>query len=137
MGLFDSPSAKDILAAVREFLLQEVRPLVENQPIAKLHFGIALSLLGVIERELTLGPKQEAEVAQALAALGVSSEAELAQAIRTGQLDSRRQDLMKVLQAITTARLQVNSPRYLEQLLQERQLAAQRAQAQKQQKAAR
>lgn len=127
MGLHDNPPAKELLEAVREFLQEELRPFVEQNPTIKTHVGIALTILGIVERELAMGAKQELELAQDLATLGVNSEAELAQAIRSGALDSKREQVLGVLRKITAAKLLVANPRFLELAIKEQELAAQKA----------
>jgi hypothetical protein len=127
MGLHDNPPAKDLLEAVREFLQEELRPLVEGNSTLRTHVGIALNIIGIVERELNFGAKQELELAQDLASLGVNSEAELAQAIRSGALDSKRDQVLNVLRKITAAKLVVANPKFLELALKEAELAAQKA----------
>lgn len=129
MGLHDYPPAKQLLEAVREFLQEELRPLVESDNQLKTHVGIALTILGIVERELSIGAKQELEVAQDLANLGYNSEAELAVAIRSGALDSKRDQVINVLRKITAAKLLVANPKFLELALKEAELLQKKAQA--------
>jgi hypothetical protein len=128
MPLHDSPPATELLEAVREFLQDELKPLVETDPTLKTHVGIALSVIGVVERELAYGPKQEVEHQQNLASLGVTSEEDLSNAIKSGALDNQRDKVIQVLKQTTAAKLIVANPRFLEQAIKEAELAAQRAQ---------
>ncbi len=124
MPLQDPPAVEDLLQAVREYLQEEVLPSADvNQ---RVHVLMAMNVVGVVERELVLGPKLEQEHVKALNTLGVNSEAELAQAIKSGALDAKRDEVLKVLRQTTIAKLTVASPAFLERTRKEAELAAQR-----------
>ena len=51
----DRPTAVELLEAVREFLGQDVMPAVEGR--VRFHTRVAVNALGMLERELRLGPE--------------------------------------------------------------------------------
>ena len=51
----DRPTAVELLGAVREFLDQDVMPAVEGR--VQFHTRVAVNALGMLERELRLGPE--------------------------------------------------------------------------------
>lgn len=108
----DIPTAAGLVEAVREFLERDVLPATEGR--VQFHTRVAVNVLGMVERELALGPAQAADHAAALEALGVASDAELSEAIRTGALDDRMADVREVLTSTVRAKLEVANPRYLD-----------------------
>ncbi|MFI6317906.1 DUF6285 domain-containing protein [Nonomuraea sp. NPDC050556] len=107
MTLHDVPSAAELVTAVRDFLESDVMPAVEGR--VRFHTRVAVNVLGMVAREIELGPAQEAAHAERLAELGVTDDAELAAAIRDGLDDSR---LMELLRASVRAKLDVAHPGY-------------------------
>src|SRR5437660_12627214 len=93
--LHDMPDAAGLVEAVREFLERDVMAATEGR--VQFHTRVAVNVLGMVQRELDLGPAQAAAHAAALARLGLSSEAELARAIREGRLDDRADEVVAVL----------------------------------------
>src|SRR5438874_12780467 len=89
----DRPTAVELLEAVREFLEQDVMPAVEGR--VRFHTRVAVNALGMLERELRLGPElAAAERARLGALLGHDADRdalteELAGGIRDGSLDRR------------------------------------------------
>lgn len=103
----DVPSAARLVAAVRDFLESDVLPAVEGR--VRFHTRVAVNVLGMVERELELGPAQHAAHLARLDELDVASDAELATAIREG-LDGP--DLVEALTAAVRDKLAVANPGY-------------------------
>jgi len=108
----DMPSALQLLDAVREFLETEVIAASEGR--VRFHVRVAANVVGVVARELALGPAQAVAHAARLARLGVADEAELAAAIRSGALDDRLDEVRAAVRATVADKLAVANPRYLE-----------------------
>jgi hypothetical protein len=113
----DRPTAVELLEAIREFLQQDVMPAVEGR--VQFHNRVAINALGMLERELRLGPDLDAaERARLGALLGHDAEvatltAELAADIRDGALDDRRDDVVAVVRESVRSKLLVSNPDYL------------------------
>jgi Domain of unknown function (DUF6285) len=107
----DVPSAAQLVEAVREFLEKDVMAATEGR--VRFHARVAVNVLAMVERELTLGPAQADAHRAALERLGVDDEAALAAAIRDGSLDGRRAEVLHVLRETVRAKLEVSNPRYL------------------------
>ncbi|GAA3845898.1 DUF6285 domain-containing protein [Sphaerisporangium flaviroseum] len=110
-SLHDVPSAAELVAAVREFLSSDVLPAVDGR--TAFHTRVAINVLGMVEREIELGPAQAAAHAGRLAALGVTGDAGLAAAIREGRLEEGPA-LADALVAAVRGKLQVANPGYLQ-----------------------
>jgi hypothetical protein len=108
----DRPNAAELVAAVREFLEHDVLDTTDGR--VRFHARVAINVLGIVERELALGPAQAAAHAERLARLGVGGDAELAAAIRAGDLDDRAAEVRSALIESVRAKLRVANPRYLE-----------------------
>jgi uncharacterized protein DUF6285 len=108
----DAPEVAELVAAVSEFLRDEVLPAAQDR--VRFHCLVAISALAMVERELELGPAQAAAHRERLTALGVEDDAELAAAIRTGRLDDRDPELGAALLDTVRAKLAVANPGYLE-----------------------
>jgi len=106
----DVPTAAQLVEAVREFLERDVMAATDGR--VQFHTRVAVNVLGMVQRELEMGPAQADAHRQALERLGVKDEAELAQAIRSGALEERRAELLDVLRATVGAKLDVANPRY-------------------------
>jgi hypothetical protein len=96
--------------AVREFLEGDVVGATEGR--VRFHARIAANVLGMVERELDIGPAQAQAHAAALARLGVTDEADLAAAIRAGRLDARLDEVTAVVRETVRAKLAVARPGY-------------------------
>ena len=89
----DRPTATELAQAIREFLEHDVMAATEGR--VQFHTRVAVNALGMIERELTLGPAfEQAERKRGAALLGHDDvtgvlERELATRIRDGSLDDR------------------------------------------------
>jgi hypothetical protein len=107
----DIPSAAELLDAVREFLDSDVLPVTEGR--VRFHVRVAANVVGIVARELVLGPPQAAAHMARLERLGVHTDAELAATIRSGALDARAQEVREVVRATVANKLAVANPRYL------------------------
>ena len=116
MNIYGRPTAAELVAAVADFLDNDVRSSI--QPDGRLadagqvnfHARVAANVLRIVERELTDG--SAAEVTATLADLGFGDEAELAAAIRAGALDDRAADVLATLRTLVRHRLAVAHPGY-------------------------
>ena len=113
----DRPTAAELVAAVREFLEHDVMAATEGR--VQFHTRVAVNALGMIERELTIGPAfAEAEALRAAALLGHPGEIrelerELAARIRDGSLDDRLDAVREHVRATVREKLLVANPGYL------------------------
>ena len=113
----DRPTAVELLEAIREFLKQDVMPTVEGR--VRFHSRVAVNALGMLERELRLGPDLDAADRARLAALlGHDADlatltTELAGRIRDRSLDDRRDDVVAAVRESVRAKLLVSNPGHL------------------------
>ena len=112
MTFHDRPTIEELVAAVREFLERDVMPATEGR--LQFHARVAVNVLGMVGRELVLGPDQAVAHAEGLARLGMADEAELAAAIRAGTLDDRYDEVVDFVRQTVRAKLEVANPKYLE-----------------------
>ena len=114
-SLQDRPSAPELVAAVREFLERDVVGSIEGR--VGFHARVAVNALGMVERELVLGPGLDAAARARLAAyLGHDGDlgtllGELATRIRDGALDDDP-DAFAATRATVRSKLEVSNPRY-------------------------
>jgi hypothetical protein len=106
-GPHDVPTAGELIEAVEEFLRDRLAPDVPDEH--RFHLRVAVNVLGIVRRELALGPEQAAAHRDRLAALGVADDRELADRIRAGDVPpgTRAAVLASVLD-----KLRVANPRY-------------------------
>ncbi|MBA2326787.1 MAG: hypothetical protein H0V95_09115 [Actinobacteria bacterium] len=120
MTLRPRPTAAELVEAVGEFLERDVVGREELPGRVSFHARVAVNVLGMVERELTLGPELEAaERTRLCELLGHDGEAdaltaELARAVRDGSLDERRDEVTAVVRESVRAKLLVANPRYVE-----------------------
>jgi hypothetical protein len=113
----DRPTAAELVGSVREFLERDVMAATEGR--VQFHTRVAVNALGMIERELTLGPGfREAERTRAAALLGhdgepVELERELASRIRDGSLDRQLDAVRAHVRQTVREKLLVANPGYL------------------------
>jgi hypothetical protein len=81
----DLPTAAQLAEAVREWLETQVMPNVSGA--MQFHARVAANVLGMVEREIVLGPEQATRHSAGLAALGCGDDADLARRIRAGEFD--------------------------------------------------
>jgi hypothetical protein len=112
-AVHDSPSAAQLVEAVREFLQRDVMGATEGR--VQFHTRVAVNVLAMVERQLTVGPQQAADHAAGLARLGYSDEAALAAAIRDGSIsDVELSGVAAFVRQTVRSKLEVANPRYLE-----------------------
>jgi len=109
--LYGRPTAAELVAAVADFLDNDVRSATDGQ--VNFHARVAANVLRTVARELLDEPA--AEVGGALAAIGFTDEAQLAAAIRAGELDDRADEVLACLRTVVRRRLAVAHPGYDEQ----------------------
>jgi erythromycin esterase-like protein len=118
----DRPTAAELVRAVREFLEGDVMAATEGR--VQFHTRVAVNALGMIERELTVGPglvAAERERAAAILGPDISGheddarelEIALAAAIRNGSLDDRLDAVRDHVRATVREKLLVANPGYL------------------------
>ena len=108
----DAPNAMELLEAVREWIDRDVIPSTDGR--LRFHARVASNVLGMVEREIELGPEQDRAHEARLAQLGVSDDVELAAAIRERRFDDRAEELRALLRAAVLDKLAVANPRYLQ-----------------------
>ena len=113
----DRPTAVELLDAIREFLEHDVMPAAEGR--VQFHSRVAVNALGMLERELRLGPELDAADRARLSAL-LDHDAdlpalttELAGRIRDGSLDDRRGEVISAVRESVRAKLVVSNPDYV------------------------
>jgi hypothetical protein len=106
--VFGRPTASELVAAVADFLDDDVRSATDGQ--VNFHARVAANVLRIVERELT--DDSAGQVTDRLAALGFADEPALAAAIRAGELDGRAADVLPVLRTLVRHRLAVAHPGY-------------------------
>jgi hypothetical protein len=106
--VYGRPTAAELVAAVADFLDNDVRTATEGQ--VNFHARVAANVLRIVERELTDDSAEE--VTGRLAGLGFADETQLAAAIRAGTLDDRAGDVLPTLRALVRQRLAVAHPGY-------------------------
>jgi Domain of unknown function (DUF6285) len=110
MNIYGRPTAAELVAAVADFLDNDVRSSTEGQ--VNFHARVAANVLRIVERELI--DDSAADVTGPLAELGFADEAQLAAAIRAGTLDDRANDVLPALRTLVRHRLAVAHPGYAE-----------------------
>jgi len=106
----DVPTAAELLEAVREFLESDVLSHTEGR--VRFHTRVAINVLGMVLRELDLGPSLAAAHAERLRLLGFATDSELARAIREGALDHRLGEVREAVRATVADKLAVSHPGY-------------------------
>ena len=110
----DAPTVEQLVEAVREFLERDVMNATEGR--VQFHTRVAVNVLRMVERELTLGPAQQVTHSIGLTRLGFASEAELAAAIRDGTIgEDRLAEVTEFVTETVRGKLAVANPGYLDQ----------------------
>ena len=112
MNLHGRPTNEELVEAVREFLESDVMTATEGR--IQFHTRVAVNVLGMVQRELELGPAQEAAHRARLDALGFESETALADAIRNGEVDDRYDEIKSAVHDTVVDKLRVANPKYLD-----------------------
>lgn len=108
----DSPSAAELVEAVREWLERDVMPTLKGS--LQFHSRVAVNVLAMVQREIESGPAQEVAHGERLASLGATDDAELASRIRSGEFDDELVNVLRVLRASVEDKLAVANPQYPE-----------------------
>ncbi len=110
------PNKNELVEAVREFLENKVQPALEGQ--LSFHTRIAVNMLKIVERELTLGPNLENEEQERLRALlGQDGTVEdlnavLCEKLNNGEMDYRNSELIEHLRLSALGKLSIDNPDY-------------------------
>jgi len=102
-SLYGRPTAAELVAAVADFLDNDVRNATDGQ--VSFHARVAANVLRTVEREL-LDNRAAPDL------LGYPDETALAAAIRAGDLDGRAADVLPCLRTLVRHRLAVAHPGY-------------------------
>ncbi|MGF1454312.1 MAG: DUF6285 domain-containing protein [Alphaproteobacteria bacterium] len=112
----DSPTARELVTAVREFIEERLAPTLEGH--TAFHARVAVNALGIVERQLDQGPGAEAREHERLKTL-LGEDADLASlnqslalAIRDGRLSLDDPALIDHLRATTVDKVMIDQPRY-------------------------
>jgi hypothetical protein len=115
--MHDSPSAKELISAVKAFLDTTAQPALKGH--AAFHARVASNALAIVLRELEQRPQSEAAEAKRLESLlGVTGETPaamnrlLCKAIREGRMDQTTPGLIEHLKTTTIAQLSIDQPGY-------------------------
>jgi hypothetical protein len=109
------PKTEELAKAVAGWI-DELRPSLDprNGFLAR----VAVNVLGVIQRELTLGPAAEARAVEGMAgvlghqAAYAELNAELCERIRTGEFTVETPGLLSVLQVMARDQVAIDQPNY-------------------------
>jgi hypothetical protein len=112
----DRPTPGELIAAVREYLQQDLAADLEGQPAFLLR--VATNGLAIVERTLSEGDAMDrAEAERIRALLGhdgdlVELNRRLSREIRSGGLDDRRSEVLEHLRQTAADKLRLANPRY-------------------------
>ncbi len=114
--MMDQPSALEIVTVVREFLEQKVMPELKGH--TAFHARVAANALGIVARELELGPKANGdELSRLKAILGkdgslMELNRELSTRIRDGRVSIDNPAVSEHLRAMTIDKVKIDQPTY-------------------------
>ena len=114
--MMDQPSIIEIVDVVRDFL--EKRAMPELKGHTAFHARVAANALGIVSRELKLGPKsmgeEKARLSQLLGREGTLEELnrELCRQIRDGMIGLETKGLKKHLDMTTRDKVAIDQPTY-------------------------
>ena len=111
MSLHDIPDAAGLVEAVREFLEKDVMGATDGR--VRFHTRVAINALKMVERQMRVGPAQEAAHRDRLHQLGVSDDRELSAAIRRGDFDDNIHAVADAVGQAVRDKLLVANPNYL------------------------
>lgn len=104
------PTARILVDAVRSYLEHDVMSATDGR--VAFHARVAQNVLGIVDRELVLGPRlREAQVALH-AAMGTTNERTLADQIKSGRFDTRTDELLRALRSVVAVRIAIANPKY-------------------------
>jgi len=115
----DRPTAAELLAAIADFLREEVTPALDKaEPRLGFQMRVAVNSLAILEREARLGPAADARERVRLAKLlghdGTLADLnrELARQLREGKRDERDTELMAHLEATIADKIAIANPKW-------------------------
>jgi hypothetical protein len=114
--MMDQPSALEIVTVVREFLEQKVMPELKGH--SAFHARVAANALGIVARELEIGPKANAEeLARLKAILGIDGSLmelnrEFSTRIRSGRISIETPAVAEHLRLTTLDKIKIDQPGY-------------------------
>jgi hypothetical protein len=114
--MMDQPSVLELVKAVQSFI--ETKAMPELKGHTAFHARVAANALGIVTRELELGPKAgEREKAQLVALLGHDGSLEdlnreLCERIREGKIDIESDVLRQHLELTTLDKVAIDQPNY-------------------------
>ena len=112
-GLHGLPTKEELVEAVREFLQSGGAAGADDQK-ARYFTRVSANVLGIVQRELELGPSQEAWWDEAVLAAGFPDTEALCLAIRRREVTVADEVVWPLLVASVEAKLRVANPRYLD-----------------------
>jgi aminoglycoside phosphotransferase (APT) family kinase protein len=107
-GLHGRPTAAELLEAVREWVVGDVREAATGR--VAFHSRVAENVLSMLEREATMGPAMDADHRHRLASLGVADDHAFAAGVRDGTLSG--DDVVRAMAESVVDRLRVANPRW-------------------------
>lgn len=114
--MMDQPSMLELVKAVQSFI--ETKAMPELKGHTAFHARVAANALGIVARELELGPKAERlEITQLIALLGhegslADLNRELCNRIRDGKIDIDSEALRQHLELTTLDKVAIDQPNY-------------------------
>lgn len=114
--MMDQPTALEIVTVVREFLEHKVMPELKGH--TAFHARVAANALGIVARELELGPKANAEEhARLKAILGIDGSLldlnrEFSQRIRDERVTLETPGVAEHLRLMTIDKVKIDQPGY-------------------------
>jgi hypothetical protein len=114
--MMDQPSMLELVKAVQSFI--ETRAMPELKGHTAFHARVAANALGIVARELELGPKaMDAEKSQLVTLLGHDGtlddmNRELCKQIREGKIDIESDALHRHLELMTLDKVAIDQPNY-------------------------
>jgi hypothetical protein len=115
----DRPTASELLTAIADFLREEAIPALDRaEPRLGFQMRVAVNSLGILEREVRLGPAADAREHERLMKLlgcdGTLDELnrELARQLRAGERDERDANLMAHLEATVADKIAIANPKW-------------------------
>ncbi len=108
VGLHGRPTAAELVEAVREWVVGDVRAQASSR--VAFHTRVAENVLGMLERELGVGGAMAADHAARLAGLGVADDHGFAAGVRDGSLTGP--DVVTAMAEAAVDKLRIANPRW-------------------------
>lgn len=109
----DAPDAQELVVAVREWLEHE--SFDGRSSGSRFNARVAVNVLSMVEREISLGPAHARRHHERLAQLGCSDDNELARRIRDGEFDHRLDEVRALVFESICDKLAVANPSYVDE----------------------